>query len=340
MAAFDLESLLFPPFHQPQHQDSPPNHLERELQPQIPDYTSPPLPDALDATPEAYRSDQVIEEARAAAASGNCTVGGNLCQIPFRPAAGLFADEESKVGVIFHCGALVDPRGYSPLASILATRYGLPVVLPIFDRDLAFAFGVCDSGRLELAQAEFDHVEKWVLAGHSFGGVSAMTDAWARRNDTAVAGLVTIAADVQQNIGCGEIDFSATGLPMAAVTASLDQILNTTRWELNKEFLSNETLFVDIFGGNHGQFGSYNDSERTPLLGQVDGIPLIPPQVQWELTVASIYHVASRSGVDLPQPLEVEQVECPTSSVSATSTVVAHWCYMWMAILFVKRGRS
>ena len=240
--------------------------------------------------------------------------------------------------MIFHGGALVDPRGYSPLASILATRYGLPVVIPIFDDDLAFSFGMCDSGRLAMAQAEFDHVVKWVLVGHSFGGISAMSDAWSRQNDSAVAGLVMIAADIRQDIGCGEVDFSSTGFPMASITASLDMILNKTRSELNKPFLSNETLAVDIFGGNHGQVGSYNYSERTPLLGQVDGIALIPPQVQWDLTVASIYHVASRAGVALPE--RTKGTECPTvgdTSAAACFTSSLVWMLILLASSWLHR---
>jgi hypothetical protein len=68
----------------------------RELQ-EIPDYTSPPLKDALEATPEAYRSDEVIDKARAAAADGNCTAETNRCHIPFLPPKDLF-EEPSKVG--------------------------------------------------------------------------------------------------------------------------------------------------------------------------------------------------------------------------------------------------
>ena len=319
MTQFELDSILF----------SVDDASGRDLQ-QIPDYTSPPLEDALAATPEAYRSDEVIDAARAAAAAGNCTADGNRCHIPFVPTE----FEESKVGVIFHCGALVDPRGYSPLASLLATRYGFPVVVPIFENDLA-SFGVCDSGRLPLAQAEFENVEKWILAGHSFGGVSVVTDAWARRNDTAVAGLVVIAADVQPNV-CGQMDFSSSGLPMAAVSASEDEIVNKTRMELNMVFLSNETLFVDIFGGNHGQFGSYDYSERTPILGQVDGIPLIPAEVQWDLTVSSIYHVASRTGVALALPVETECTKVEGSSAAAT-TLTWMWAVSLMIIWLCRR---
>ena len=90
--------------------------------PNIPNYTSPPLPDAVQATPAAYRNDEVIDAARAAAAAGNCSTadGENRCHIPFRPPSELFdeQDDPSKVGVIFYGGALVDPRAYSPIAHV------------------------------------------------------------------------------------------------------------------------------------------------------------------------------------------------------------------------------
>ena len=133
----------------------------------VPDYTSPPLAEAVQQTPALYRNDDVIDEARDLDASGNCTVDGNRCHIPFPvnkndDAAVQHFDAPSRVGVLFYPGTLVDPRSYAPLAAILNERYGLPVVIPIFTDDIALVFGVCDSGRLEYAQAEFPDVEKWV----------------------------------------------------------------------------------------------------------------------------------------------------------------------------------
>eukprot|EP00980_Cylindrotheca_fusiformis_P016320 scaffold4847_cov89-Cylindrotheca_fusiformis.AAC.7 len=270
----------------------------RHLQ-EIPDYTSPPLPIALDATPELYRNDEVIQEARDLDAAGNCTVtGGNRCQIPF-PVA-----EPNPVGVVFYCGALVDPRGYSPLAAILNQRYGLPVVIPIFASDVAYVFGTCDTGRLDMAKAEFPEVEKWILAGHSFGGTAAMSDMWSRWNemDESAAGLVLFASDVQQGLGCGDTDFAGTGLPMAHVRASNDGLLNQTRSVLSEAYNSNATFQADIYGANHGSFGAYNDSERFDVLGQVDGELLIPSEVVWDLEAAAIANVAARTGVSLTMP--------------------------------------
>ena len=155
-----------------------PNHLERRLddhyrnlQFQIPDYTSPPLPEALILVPEEYQDDEVMDEAHDLAAAGNCTIDGNRCHIPF-PASDKY--EDSRVGVVFYNGGLVDPRGYAPIAKRLNALYGIPVVMPIFANDLAFTFGVCDSGRLDFAKAEFPAVKKWILAGHSFGGKANM----------------------------------------------------------------------------------------------------------------------------------------------------------------------
>ena len=273
---------------------------ERQLQ-ELPDYTSPPLPIALDATPEAYRSDNVIESIRAAAGAGNCTATDNRCHIPF-PAPESSFEGDSKVGVVFYGGGLVDPRGYSVIAHLLATRYGFPTVIPIFDGDIAFTFGTCDSGRLDFAKAEFPTVEKWVLAGHSFGGIAAMSDMWDRWNngDDSAAGLAMLAADIRQDIGCGDIDYSMVDLPMASVIGSVDGVLNATRWEENKVLLSNATQLTEIYGGNHGLFGAYDDSERFELLGQTDGDALITPEVQWDLIVSSIASVASRTGVSMP----------------------------------------
>eukprot|EP00562_Extubocellulus_spinifer_P033478 CAMPEP_0178686194 /NCGR_PEP_ID=MMETSP0699-20121125/3791_1 /TAXON_ID=265572 /ORGANISM="Extubocellulus spinifer, Strain CCMP396" /LENGTH=327 /DNA_ID=CAMNT_0020331007 /DNA_START=27 /DNA_END=1007 /DNA_ORIENTATION=+ len=298
---------------------SGPRRLLRELQPSIPDYTSPPLDDAVAATPEAYRDDDVIGAFRTMAAAGNCTTGSSTtdrCHIPFVPPSDSF-DQPGTVGVILYCGGLVDPRSYAPLARRLADRYGLPVVIPVFDADVALSFGVCDSGRLRLAQAEFTNVAKWVLVGHSLGGLAAMVDAWTYRDDPTVGGLAMLASYLNDGLGCGESDFSTTSLPMAGVTASNDLIINQTNAELYKPLYSNETLFVDVYGGNHALFGSYDDSERKPLLGQVDGEPIIPPAVQWDLTVAAIFHVASRTGVDLPQKLEGAQ--CPPDTSAAVS---------------------
>jgi hypothetical protein len=271
-------------------------------------YTSLPIPPALSLTPEEYRSDETINALRAADAAGECSAEINTCQIPFLPKEGLF-DRPSPVGVILYCGAFVDPRAYSPLASTLAQEYGLTVVIPVFDHDIAFTADTCNSGRLDLAKAEFPHVKKWIFVGHSLGGVGAITDVWTESDEGTnfedIAGLVMLASYYLETAGCGEIDLSSTTLPAAAITASFDGYINLTTWEENQfRFPKKLTIFLNIEGGNHGQFGCYDDEKRYSLFGKKDGEATISPQEQWDLTTSAIYEVAQRSGLALPERID------------------------------------
>jgi hypothetical protein len=283
---------------------TPENVAHRFLQFELPDYTSPPLPEAIAATPEAFQADEAVENARALDASGLCSESPpEACQILFEPSKEAIKSGTSKIGVMFYNGALVDPRGYSLIGQILAARYGIPVAMPIFAADLATittANGTCGSGRVPLAAAAFPYVEKWVLAGHSYGGIAAQNDFWSLQEDDSIAGLVLMGSYIRQDV-CDVIDFSQTNFPMAVVQGSLDGVIT---WENVKNatelYPPNDTFHMEIMGGNHGYFGTYNDSERTPLLGQVDGQALIPNSVQRELSIGAILHVASRLGLPLP----------------------------------------
>jgi hypothetical protein len=267
--------------------------------PMIPDYTSPPTDFALACTPVEYRDDAVIDAGRDADANGTCFDDVSACQIPFVPPS----VESPRLGVVYYGGGLVDPRAYSPIAKDLAERYGIAVALQIFNRDVAL-FGGCDTQRVIYASERFPTVEKWVLAGHSLGGVAAFSDAWSAQNDTDsnIGGVVLMGSYVQQGLGCGETDFSKTTTPFASVSATLDLIVNNTNFELGQPFLPvNDTFHLEILGGNHGQFGSYDASERFAVLGQTDGNATIPEEVQLDLTTSAIAHVASRMGIPLAE---------------------------------------
>lgn len=142
----------------------------------IPDYTSPPLPEAIDATPYKYRPDTVIDYAREQAKLKLCSTldDPSICQILFRPKYRGFEPPFPRLGIIFYGGALVDPRSYSPLSRDLSDRYGLAVSIPIFDKDIAFEG--CSSDRVELASLAFPSVEKWILVGHSLGGMGVSVE--------------------------------------------------------------------------------------------------------------------------------------------------------------------
>lgn len=161
---FDLQFQLQ---QQPWQQQHP--HHHRALQFVLPVYTSPPLPDAIEATPEEYRDDVVIDTMRALDAAGLCSAFN--CHMAF-----LGDDDDDKknnetvadVGILFYGGALVDPRSYSVWITTLASQ-GFPVVVPVFASDVAFG---CGSGRLEMGKwisFSFLYVFlkiMWVLTNH------------------------------------------------------------------------------------------------------------------------------------------------------------------------------
>ena len=195
----------------------------------------------------------------------------------------------------------------------------------------------------------------------------AALDTWTRWNtthDATAAGLVLLAADVQENIGgCGITDFSVTDLPMAQVLASNDGTLNRTRTAQNRRYNSNATQFVEIYGANHAsvgtilyyyyylrkicvvliyclkknqitaelkttasyflpfqKFGAYDSSERTEVLGYVDGESVIPDAVTWDTVAAAIANVAARTGVPLPTPKQLIAPVPNSDDVSSTTT--------------------
>jgi hypothetical protein len=86
----------------------------------LPEYTSPPLSEALEATPIEWRSDEAIQAKRDSAAHKTCGIGAAIdgpqefCQLGF--------PGHAATGVILYGGAMMDPRSYSPLARMF--RHG------------------------------------------------------------------------------------------------------------------------------------------------------------------------------------------------------------------------
>lgn len=279
--------------------------FSRDLQ-TLPNYTSPPLDIAIAATPAKFRNDTYLNLIREAAGENDCEDNGAMenCQMLFSSPYQNSSSGASQIGIVLYGGALVDPRSYSVMAKTLSERYGFVVSIPIFANDVAY-LGCNGTHRIPLAMKAFPEVEKWVLVGHSMGGVGAQVDLWnevnAEEKKNKIGGMVLLASNIRQDFGCGEIDFSETNIPMAGVSASLDMVLNSTNSQAGVHFFPvNDTLYIDIIGGNHGYFGYYNYSLRTPILGQNDGNATVPRAVQLDLTVGAIANVAARMGLSLP----------------------------------------
>ena len=167
------------------------------------------------------------------------------CQMLFAPTEEAMDSGTAKIGVILFGGALVDPRSYSVLAQDLAHNYGIAVSIPIFENDVAF-LGCGGTDRIPLAEWAFPHVEKWVLVGHSMGGIGLQTNVLMSNQtdmmeqDNPIGGMVLLVSYV--NPICGQ-DFSDTNLPTAVVQTELDGGINKTNVQAYSVYLpSNDTF--------------------------------------------------------------------------------------------------
>jgi pimeloyl-ACP methyl ester carboxylesterase len=97
---------------------------------------------------------------------------------------------------------------------------------------------------------EHPEIAHWVISGHSLGGALAARVALAE--DDAMAALVLIGTTHPR-----EDDLSALEVPVTKVFATNDRIAPVDRIMANKARLPEDTVWVEIAGGNHSQFGHY-----------------------------------------------------------------------------------
>jgi hypothetical protein len=156
----------------------------------------------------------------------------------------------SGVGVVFFPGALVDPRAYLALLRPLAER-GHPVVVlkpPLGVALLASAGPVLDAR---------PGVARWVLGGHSLGGVAAADGAVdAGRRAAGVFFWASYPA----------ADLAGAPLSAASVSGDRDTLSTPADVAASRERLPPDTEFTVVPGAVHAFFGDYG-----PQTG--DGVP-------------------------------------------------------------------
>lgn len=190
---------------------------------------------ASDAAREALRSDVGV------------TVTRTDGWIGFLPASG----GGSSAGLLFFPGALVDPVAYAPLARAAAQAGYVAYIVPLPKRG---AFGGADDPRL-YARADSilrgsSDAQRWVLAGHSRGGVVAST--LAARAPAAMAGLVLIGTSHPR-----DVDLAGLQVPVSKIVGTRDGLASPAEVEANAALLPASTRWSWIDGGNHSQFGWY-----------------------------------------------------------------------------------
>ncbi|WP_145330891.1 alpha/beta hydrolase [Paenibacillus xylanexedens] len=170
--------------------------------------------------------------------------------------------------VVFYPGGLVEPSSYAPMARALAEQghrvyiTRMPLNLAMFGENRADSFLAEHAG------------ESFVIGGHSLGGVFASR--YAAAHTDQIKGVFYLASYADDG---GRLD--GTNLSALQITGSNDGVLNWESWEKAKSNLPNDTTFVSIEGGNHGQFGSYG-------MQKGDNAPKITEQEQLKQVVQAL----------------------------------------------------
>ena len=179
----------------------------------------------------------------------------------------------SPMGIIVYPGGHVDPRAYAPLARELASDGNL-VVIPKMPLNLAvFDINVAD----EIIQAN-PNIEIWVIGGHSLGG--AMAAEYVYSNPSSVDGLFLWAS-----YSAGNTDLSGfTNLEVLSIYGTEDGDVEGIR--ASRERLPRNTLWVEIDGANHAQFGWYGEQPG-------DGVATISREAQQEIILENTFALLS-----------------------------------------------
>ena len=177
--------------------------------------------------------------------------------------------DAARTGLVFLPGALVDPRAYVPLLTPLAAHgFTVDVVKPPYG--IAFlASGA--PGRIISSRPA---VTRWVVGGHSLGGVVAAS--YAGADHPGVRGLLLWASYPNGSIA------GATSLAVTSVSAGNDGLATPARIAASRPDLPPDTVFVEVPGAVHADFGDYG-----PQRG--DGTPTVSrEEAQAEIESASL----------------------------------------------------
>jgi pimeloyl-ACP methyl ester carboxylesterase len=109
---------------------------------------------------------------------------------------------------------------------------------------------IFNTGAAEGIIEHFSWIENWAIAGHSVGGTSAAI--YTANHLDQIAGLAIWASFPAEST-----DLSKADLPVYMIYGELDEGVDREGVGARKHLLPPDTVYVEISGGDHHQFGSY-----------------------------------------------------------------------------------
>ncbi|MCF7926999.1 MAG: alpha/beta hydrolase [Candidatus Izimaplasma sp.] len=165
----------------------------------------------------------------------NITISEDFNEIKFEVSS-------PKKNIIFLPGGLVEPDSYRFLAVSLAHEgYTVTIVKPWFNLAIISPWQ---------AKRFIDSSIENVIVGHSLGGVVASMTA---ANSDMIDEVILLGSYPISNLTTKDVLF---------ITAEHDDNMNQEAFNDSLSHVSDDTLFYEITGGNHAQFGWYGPQKK------------------------------------------------------------------------------
>jgi len=172
--------------------------------------------------------------------SGLDIVVENTNWITFSP-----ADRTPTTGLIFYPGSSVSPEAYAPPLYKIAAQGFFVVTIPMPLGQAVFGYNQAVD-----VIAAYPEIKHWVIGGHSLGG--AMSARFVSSHPGLVSGLVFWAAYPTESDALQD-----TNVQVLSIYGTADGLVSQRRIENSVPLLPADTIWIEIEGGNHAQFGYY-----------------------------------------------------------------------------------
>lgn len=150
---------------------------------------------------------------------------------------------QSTTGIIFYPGGKVQAESYSVIASKLAENGYTTVIVK-----MPFNLAIFGTNKADGVIAQHSEIQRWILMGHSLGGVFASE--YALNHQDKIKGVVYFAA-------YPSTDASNATFKALSIRGSLDGLASAQDISKNKNKFPVNTSFITLIGGNHYNFGDY-----------------------------------------------------------------------------------
>ncbi len=229
-----------------------------------------PLPEALDALNSNFLVDVSTVTVTAWGDGSPATADDNIYYV-FQPRL-----SAPKTGFIILPGGNCDPRSYAPAARAIAAKGFFTCIIPM--PGCVAIFGYERAGNII---QDYKDIKKWAIGGHSVGGTAASI--YAVQTNT-ISGVVIWASLANPDPAK---TLANSTIKVLSVYGSEDGRATPAAVKENAVYLPPDTVFVEIEGGNHTQFG-YIDSAPDEYIKGDNPATISIEQEQKEIVQATV----------------------------------------------------